>query len=373
MREFSFFNSKYSRLVIIPVIVLFYYVLSYMMDPFSKQWDCYHDYQLMDVIVELLFTFGFFGVLYELSIYSSKYLNKPFPWDKQPALRLFVQFFIQLTFVIICIFILHYVLEFFFKGYATEKEIIVYITQGIMISVVISLLISALHTGRFLLLNWKSSGLEAAELKLRAADLKQVSLQAELHSLKTQLDPHFLFNNFSVLLELIDEDKKLAKAFLENLSKIYRYFLINSYKDLVTLGEELAFINSYIYLMKIRHEEAIEFIIDVPEQDHEYGIPPVTLQLLVENAIKHNQVKKNNPLTIRIAIEEVFSEKEGKKKELVVSNAYFPLNKGKLSSGSAGVGLKNINSRYHILSAQLPAISKDKYTFTVRLPLLNLS
>lgn len=365
MREITFFNTKYARLVIIPVIALFYYILSYMMDPFSKQWDYYVNYNFVEILSELFFTFIFIIIIYEGSIYISKWLNGHFPWDRRPASRLIIQSLVQLSFVMLLIYVLHYILQYFFPDYGTEKEMIVYILQLTIVSVVISLLISAVHTGRFLLLNWKTSGLEAAELKLKAAATKQLSLQAELHSLKTQLDPHFLFNNFSVLLELIDEDKKLAKEFLQNLSKIYRYFLINAYKDLVTLKEELTFIDSYIYLMKIRHEEAIEFKIEVPEEYHELSLPPVTLQLLVENAIKHNQSKKSNPLKIHIYI--------GPARKLIVANSYIPLNQGKLASGSSGLGLKNINSRYKILSEELPSYEQDEKLFTVHLPLLNLN
>jgi two-component system LytT family sensor kinase len=180
----------------------------------------------------------------------------------------------------------------------------------------------------------------------------------QYESLRNQIDPHFLFNSFSVLNSLIQQDQKLATEFLSHLSEIYRYLLDNKENKVSSLKKELEFVDSYLFLMKIRHDGCIDVNIQVDENDQTYSIPTVSLQMLVENAIKHNSFNEKKPLQLSI-----FTDNG----HLVVKNE---LNIRKTAKISAGIGLQNIQKRYKLHTSKKVVIDKTETHFTVKLPLL---
>lgn len=203
--------------------------------------------------------------------------------------------------------------------------------------------------------------IESSNLSLKAAELKQIALESELQSLKMQLDPHFMFNNFSTLSALITDDQNLAQHFLENLSRVYRYMIVNVHKNTISVEEEINFANAYFYLIKIRLGDNIKMQIDLSDETLKKGIPPITLQLLIENAIKHNTASRSKPLFINIT--------EENRQYLVITNSLQRLN---YNIPSTSTGLKNIESRYRLLSNKLPLVTETEDFFTVKLPLMNL-
>ncbi len=224
--------------------------------------------------------------------------------------------------------------------------------QNITISVLIALMIMGINIGSHLITNWKNES-------MRAAKLDQVILETELQSLKLQIDPHFVFNNLSVLSEIILEDQQSGYEYAENFSKIYRYLLINSKKDIISLEEELNFLNAYIFLIKSRFGAGVNFEINVNPAKRNFQLPPLTLQLLVENALKHNQTNKRKPLKIK-----VYTNAQN---QLVVENILIPIEN---VSESSGIGISNIIKRYDLLSNLKLQIKNDGKTFNVILPLL---
>ena len=196
------------------------------------------------------------------------------------------------------------------------------------------------------------------KLEINLLKESERTTQMQLEVLKAQIDPHFMFNNFSILSELIVEDRVLTERFLENLSSVYRYVIQNLKRDTVPISEELAFLRSYIYLIGMRYEDAI--CIDVDERlEHIDGqVPPVSCQLLVENAIKHNQLSVRQPLYIRI-----FQESD----YIVVENDLRPLS-SELSS--TGIGQRNIVERYFLLCKEKPIIEKSEHSYIVKLPII---
>ncbi|UUF12998.1 MULTISPECIES: sensor histidine kinase [Flavobacterium] len=229
-----------------------------------------------------------------------------------------------------------------------------------IISIVLwALMVSALNTGDFLLKNWKNATLKAAEYKVKAAESKQIAAEIELQALKLQLDPHFVFNNLSVLSELILKDQQLGYEFTENFAKVYRYLLVNSKKKLVTLQEELDFLDAYLFLIQNRMGDNCTFQIDIDKSKLHMQIPPITLQLFIENALKHNRTEEENPLLVKI-----YSNDND---ELVISNTILPLIK---KTYSTGIGLKNIVNRYALLSDRKVSIEENKETFTIKVPLI---
>jgi len=181
---------------------------------------------------------------------------------------------------------------------------------------------------------------------------------AKYESLKSQIDPHFLFNSLNVLTSLIEENPNQAEKFTTKLSKVYRYVLEQKEKTLVPLQEELDFAKVYIELLKMRFEDSIQFTIPDMDIHSDYKIVPLSLQLLLENAVKHNVITEEKPLQIIIEI---------KNGTLNISNNY---NEKKQLNKGTGVGLVNIIERYGLLTQKQVLINKTKEAFVVTLPLL---
>ncbi|MHA7057728.1 2TM domain-containing protein [Aquimarina sp. M1] len=181
---------------------------------------------------------------------------------------------------------------------------------------------------------------------------------AKFAALKNQLDPHFLFNSLNVLTSLIDENPRMAQKFTTSLSKVYRYVLEQKDKELVTIDEELKFAKTYMTLLKLRFEDSIIF--ELPEQSSnpEAKVVPLSLQILLENTIKHNVVMPNRPLHIKIYEDEGF---------LIVENNLQPK---EVIRQSSGVGLGNVKQRYGLLTKREFAVFKTENTFIAKLPIL---
>ena len=218
----------------------------------------------------------------------------------------------------------------------------------------LALLISAILHARSFMLAWKNeSRKEVVEQKIIAS-----SANAQFESLKNQLDPHFLFNSLNVLSSLIDENPDQAQHFTASMSKIYRYVLEQKDKELVTVEEELSFARTYCDLLKTRFEDSVNFEFNVSESDLKYYVVPLSLQLLLENCIKHNFATAQKPLTMKIYSEQGF---------LLIENN---LQAREQMKESAGIGLANIVQRYSLLTKQNVFIEKSDDFFRVKIPIL---
>ncbi len=207
---------------------------------------------------------------------------------------------------------------------------------------------------------WYVNQLEKTQIE--AEKFKKISTQAQLQAVRNQLNPHFLFNNLSVLTALIPSDTNASVEFVGQFSKVYRYVLKSHEKELMELGTELDFIDSYLYLLKKRFGESLKISIQVEEEVRRYYIVPMALQMLVENAVKHNVVSKNKPLKINI-----FTEDD---QLLIVQNNLQRKEVNDLES--TNLGLTNISQRYEFLSHKLIIIEKNDQYFTVKLPIIKL-
>lgn len=189
-------------------------------------------------------------------------------------------------------------------------------------------------------------------------NLQNENAMLRYRQLKSQINPHFLFNSLNVLVSLINKNQETAVRYTKRLSTVYRYVLTQDVQDTVTVKEETEFIENYISILKIRFDKGLEFKFDIESDDMLKFIPPMSLQLLIENAVKHNAVLPHDPLVIRI-----FSDGS----DLYVSNNLIP----RIScSEGTGIGLKNLSKKYAILAETDIAILRNKDTFTVKLPLL---
>ncbi|GAA4455118.1 histidine kinase [Nibrella saemangeumensis] len=197
---------------------------------------------------------------------------------------------------------------------------------------------------------------------IEAETAKKISLQHQYDSLKAQVNPHFLFNSLTSLSMLIDENPRQASAFIDEMSTVYRYLLQTSVRDLIPLRQELNFLDSYYHLLKIRYGNSVFVVQDVRESLLENQLPPLSLQLLIENALKHNMLLPECPLTIRVAC-----TPQG---ELEVTNTICRKTTKVIANRT---GLATIVSRYRLLDLPDPVIEDDGKLFSVRLPLLRVS
>jgi LytS/YehU family sensor histidine kinase len=223
-------------------------------------------------------------------------------------------------------------------------------TTSTIFSIVITIMISLFMHGRAFFINWR-------QVAINAEKLKQENMAARYESLKNQVNPHFLFNSFNALTNLVYEDPDKAVKFIKQLSDVYRYVLDTRDKEVVPLDQEMRFLQSYLYLQKIRFGDKLVIQFDVDGLKTQ--VAPLALQMLIENAIKHNVVSEDDPLHIHVFADNGF---------LVVENNLQK--KTSLGEPSAGVGLENICRRYEYLSSAKAEVRQTSDKFIVRLPLI---
>jgi two-component system LytT family sensor kinase len=301
---------------------------------------------LVGIFISIFITIA----VWEGSFQIDKYMNKKLPWEVSPARRVILQAFFSLVYSASTIYIL-----LVFYNYVLckvpESKSDAMVSASLIIGVLVTLVLVTVQVSVHFFNRLKIS---LVEIEMH----KKESLQAQLENLRNQINPHFLFNNLSVLSSLVYKDQDKAVDFIDQLSKVYRYVLENKEKELVDLKSELKFIESYCFLLKIRFGENIKFNFKVSTTESELFIAPMALQLLIENAIKHNEISEEMPLEVKIYIDG---------KYLIISNR-IQLRKGFVESSKTG--LKNIIARYGYFTKQSVIISDNDGDFTVKIPLL---
>lgn len=199
---------------------------------------------------------------------------------------------------------------------------------------------------------------QAKRMDTDKALMQKELLQSQYVNLKNQVNPHFLFNSFSVLQSLIDTKPEEASKFLSQLSKMYRYILDHREDSMSSLEKELEVLESYLYLLKIRHEESIGVSVKIDPTYYHFYIPTLSLQMLVENAVKHNRFSRDEPLSVKLFVENGY---------LIVKNK---VKKRGSYEDSTKLGLENIKSQYELQTEKTVIITEDEHFFTVKLPIL---
>lgn len=291
------------------------------------------------------FTFMMWVVLWKGNDLLSHYISVRISWIKFPLRRLMVGIVSTIAFTILAALLLMESFEFVFDFYFGDGY-----TYTIYFAVGITILISLILHSRSFYLHWRAATRDAERYE-------KESISARYENLKSQINPHFLFNTLNVLTNLVYEDQDKAVKFIKQLSEVYRHVLDTRDKELVTLEEERKFLDSYLFLQQMRFGEKLKLKIQLNGLNS--LMPPLVLQMLIENAIKHNEVSEENPLTISVYQEDRF---------IVVENNFQK--KTVLAEDSPGMGLENISKRYKFLTdTPVEILQGDK--FIVKLPIIH--
>lgn len=303
-----------------------------------------------DVVRIILSTFVKIAIIWNGNILLIDLIDMDLSWDKQLHLKLILSGAIALCWPILVNYLFNLFLYPIFLGHPCDlqsKETITYL----IISVVITLFVNSVFVAIAFFRFWKTTIKEKEELK-------RESLTAEFETLKNQINPHFLFNSLNTLTSLIEENPKTAVNFVQKLSSVYRYLLTQKDKETVTLREEIEFVRSYIYLNQIRFGNNLRFHIDIEPSFLERKIVTLSVQMLIENAIKHNVISQQHPLSISIGVHQ---------DKIFVKNN---LQRKMVMNDSNGIGLNNIVHRYSFLTEKEVEIVDDDIDFYVSLPLM---
>lgn len=289
-------------------------------------------------------------VSWYLHVLVMHWLRIVFPAIKQTVKRLVI-----LAISHICLTSLTFAMLFYsydatgFLGYELDTD---QFRISILVAIALTMVATTSWEADYTFKRWKET---VAEKQI----VQQLTIQHEFETLKGQVNPHFLFNCFNTLSSLIGEDPARAEIFLNELSKVYRYLLRNNESGLSTLQNELRFIQSYFQLLKTRHGDAVQFQVEVDKRYESYLLPSLSLQLLVENAVKHNVLSRNKPLVI-----DIFTMAGNK---LAINNN---LQRRTVKGPSNKIGLDNMRSKYELLDQPGFQVLEDARNFTVILPLI---
>ena len=342
----------------------------------NKDLICWNDKWAIMIgapIVSLLIPFVFFGIRFNKApqftfpIYVTTLLITLTLWLGNRAImiwarsrytsfaqlkeRLIIQSILMLIFTPVSSLLIGYLL----KDYCsmkqlgiTEEEIIIFsLNSSIFTTVAITSIYEVVHFIQ-----------QLKESLTLSEELKREGLRAELNALKTQVNPHFLFNNLNTLCAIIPDDPKKAVTFVEQLSKVYRYILEVRDEKTIPLQDEIQILKAYAFLLNTRFGNNFQLNMYIPEKEMQTRIVPFSLQLLVENALKHNIVSREHPLHITLTTEEG---------QLIVRNN---IQKKQQVEKSTGIGLMNIRNRYKLLTEKLVTVTETPQDFIVAIPLI---
>ena len=292
-------------------------------------------------------------ILWTGNRFIDSWLARKFPWETYLTKRFYLQLGVSVVFSLVIVNLTYFILKTVMLGSPSgPRQYLILNIYGLLLI----LPVITINFGIYFLTNWKKTLEYSKKLELE-------NLQSKFASLRSHTNPHFLFNSLNILSTLIEKDSKSAIEFLENFSDIYRYILDYKGSELVSLGIELNSLSSYFYILRKRYASGLIINVDISEDQYEKHIIPLSLQMLVENAVKHNKTSENYPLTLEIkAINEDYLE--------VKNNLQVRI---KEDSSMEQTGLKNIVTRYGYLTDKPVMIETTEDYFTVQIPLLEIA
>ena len=305
---------------------------------------------LITFLLSCLYSFGLgFG-----NGYINVLLDRKWDWLEQTNLRVYYGILVTVLYTVPAVLGINYIIFVVIQNmplgsFFSERMIWVHLFY-----IILSLGVSTFMQARSFMVKWK----QASKFEITQQKIIAGTANAKFESLKNQIDPHFLFNSLNVLSSLIEENPDNAQRFTTSLSKIYRYVLEQKDKELVSVDDELSFAKTYMNLLKMRFENSLFYELPTTAINPDAKVVPLSLQLLLENTVKHNVVSEQKPLHIRIFIDGDY---------LAIQNDF---QKKEVLQDRQGVGLQNIVNRYGIVTNRKVLIEQNEETFTVKIPIL---
>ncbi len=302
------------------------------------------DYTFANVFLRSIFSTA---IIWGGCVTIVTYSWRKYPWESMPTKHIIIE-----VLLIMSLLTIYIVSGAFFISYKNENSIIIALqshTVELIFTVLITFLITTIHEAVFFYQQWKLNF-------SRSISLEKDNLEARYNALKAQVNPHFLFNSLNSLMSLLDNNPK-AEKYVQDLSEYLRYVLLSNSKEEVTLHEELENLEKFFHLQKLRFDENLTVEINIQPTSLAQYIPPLALQMLVDNCIKHNIITLKHPLKI-----EIFQHDN---KITVRNNKQL-----KKTEESTGQGLKNIEGRYRFIGGESIKIESDDNYFSVTIPLI---
>ncbi len=339
-------SSKASLLVILIIAVVV--PLHYILDAYFAQGKDPSLEWLGEFLNSFVFTAIISTVLYTAITNITKLLEKVLPWQKYGRRR----FFTELIVVAVATIVLSTtVAHIWFKYVEDCEDPTPIVFKVAVISLIVTTIVTAIYEAVYLFGQWNVA-------LVNTEKLKKENLQSQFDSLKNQVNPHFLFNSLNTLATIIPEDPDQAVQFVQKLSSVYRYLLQYKDNETVDLKTELDCIDAYFFLQQIRFGDNLHVHVNIPPSHYTKQIPPLTLQILVENSIKHNIISLQKPLTVEIYVDDA--------QMLVTRNN---LQKKKSVESSTKIGLQNLMNRFEYIYGQGIDIFETDTDFIVKVPL----
>lgn len=337
-------NDIAFRLIAIPACGIAIPILSNMVNPSTFPHE--------KLKLAMLGTIGIAAIIFHGNKYLHSTLRSYFDWYQKPYHKIFAMILAIPFFTIPVCVVLLVVWYHVFGQHAVDWMAIKQATLLFMLAVIF---VVHIYETVFVVK-------EAESAMVHRVEVDRARIQAELDALKNQIDPHFMFNSLNTLSFLIDKNPQKALAFNDHLAEVYRYILSHKSRDLVMLSEELAFLEDYFALMNIRFPQNLFLSIDIPDSVKEqYVLPPISLQIPAENAIKHNEFSKEQPLHLTLRYHD--------NETLMFSNSVVYK---KQMRPSSGIGLENLNNRYKMITGKEIQFQHTNGIFRVMLPLITV-
>ncbi|MDA3866866.1 MAG: histidine kinase [Salinivirgaceae bacterium] len=303
------------------------------------------------MVINFSFTFAVAYLITTVDYVLIYWFQEMYPWQKNNIKRISFELIVtSIAAALVMVFIFS-VFHLLVQNPDPKTPAHISLIDNVGMAIMVNLVMVGIEESRFLVKQWKESILQQEKLKRQYAE-------TQYHALNQQVNPHFLFNSLNTLASLIPHSPEQSLKFVHRFSDVYRYVLESGQQSLVTVAEELNFIKSYLFLNQLRHGEGLQTTIEIDNTCLNHFIPPLSLQILIENALKHNETSIANPLYLHIYDEGGI---------IVVKNNYKPRNNYERPSG---FGIKNLQNRYQYLTETPISTKIENNNFVARIPVI---
>jgi two-component system, LytTR family, sensor kinase len=324
------------------------FILHYLLEPpqTNNLWSAGHWFAF-----NLAMTFTMSFSLMIINVYALHFLEANYPWRTKWQIHLPLEIVAILIYAPLVAILVH--LLFIPFRMVGSNDLLIDIFKSELYALIFNFAIVAAYEGVYLFKQWKKALVEAERLQ-------KENILSQFETLRTQINPHFLFNSLNTLVGIVQTKPEQAVTFIKEFAKVYRNVLDHKDSLLIPLEDELKLINSFVFLQKIRFGDNLKVIIEIDNEKLHFLLPPFSLQLLIENALKHNIVSSKKPLTIHL--------KNEKDYVVVSNNLQKRLNE---EENSTGIGLKNLKTRYEMISLIEPEFVQTEAEYIAKIPLIS--